>query len=96
MAKRRKYVGSDFDEFLRDEGLLEASTAVALKRVVAWQIAQAMKAERVTRKAMAARMKTSRTVPDRMLDENDTGLTIATLSRAAQALGRHVRVELAA
>lgn len=90
------HIGSSFDDFLSEEGQLEAASAVAVKRVVAWQIAQAMKAQGITKLAMARRMNTSRAALDRLLNEDDPGLTLATLTRAAQALGRTVRVELSA
>jgi len=93
---RRKHVGSDFDDFLQKEGLYEASTAQAIKRVVAWQIQKAMKAKNLTKTALAARMGTSRAALDRLLDDKDTGLTLATLDRVARALGKRVRIELAA
>jgi antitoxin HicB len=96
MAKSNPHIGSNFDDFLAEEGLLEEATARAIKRVIAWQLQEAMKAKRVTKSAMAKRMRTSRSALDRLLDENDTGLTIDTLSRAAQALGYRVRLELAA
>ncbi len=96
MSKFNRHVGSDFDDFLAEEGQLEQITAIAIKRVIAWQIADAMKARGLTKKAMAERMHTSRSHLDRLLDENDTGLTLETLSRAAQALGYRVKVELAA
>lgn len=96
MSKRTPHVGSDFDEFLAEEGILEDVTAVAIKRVIAWQIAEAMKVRGLTKKALAERMHTSRSHLDRLLDEHDTGLTLDTLSRAAQALGYRVKVELAA
>lgn len=96
MSKRNRHVGSDFDDFLAEEGMLEAATAVAIKRVIAWQITEAMKARGLTKKAMAERMHTSRSHLDRLLDENDTGLTLDTLSRAAQVLGYRVKVEFAA
>ena len=96
MAGKNKRVGSDFDDFLAEEGLLDASTAVATKRVIAWQISEAMKARSLTKRAMAERMNTSRSQLDRVLDENDTALTLETLSRAASALGCRVRVELTA
>ena len=90
------HIGSNFDDFLSEEGQLEAASAVAVKRVVAWQIAQAMKEQGITKLAMAQRMNTSRAALDRLLNEDDPGLTLATLTRAAQALGRTVRVELSA
>ncbi|MBI4692733.1 MAG: XRE family transcriptional regulator [Gammaproteobacteria bacterium] len=96
MPPRKKQVGSSFDEFLAEEGLLEDASAVALKRVIAWQLQQAMEAEGLTKSALAKRMDTSRSSLDRLLDEHDTGLTLETLARAARALGRRVRVELTA
>ena len=95
MPRKNRHIGSDFDNFLADEGLLDETTAVAIKRVIAWQIEQAMKVEGVTKSALAERMKTSRSSLDRLLDKNDTGLTIETLTKAARALGRKVRIELA-
>lgn len=96
MTKPNRHIGSDFDAFLATEGQLEAATALAIKRVIAWQIAEAMKARGLSKKALAERMRTSRSHLDRLLDENDAGLTLETLSRAAQALGYRVKVELAA
>lgn len=95
MAKN-KHIGSSFDEFLAADGRLEEATAVAIKRVIAWQFAQAMKASGVTKTIMAERMNTSRASLRRLLDENDTGLTLETLSRGAQALGYRVKVDLVA
>ena len=92
----KKHVGSDFDDFLEAEGLREEVTAQAIKRVVAWQIQRAMKQNNMTKTALAARMGTSRAALDRLLDEHDTGLTLATLDRAARALGKRVKIELAA
>ncbi len=90
-----KHIGSDFDEFLAEDGLREEVTATAIKRVIAWQLAQAMKAKHITRTEMAARMHTSRAVVNRLLDENDTSVTLATLSRASVAVGVPLRFELA-
>lgn len=89
-------IGSSFDEFLIENSQLEESTAVAVKRVIAWQLAEAMKAEKITKKALAERMHTSRAHLDRLLDASDTGMTLETMARAAQALGRQLRVEFAA
>jgi hypothetical protein len=96
MAKRTTHIGSTLDDFLSGEGMLEEVSARAIKRVIAWQLAEAMKTQGLTKTAMAERMHTSRSMLDRLLSETDTGLTIETLSRAAQALGYRVRVELAA
>jgi len=88
------HIGTDFDEFLANEQLAETVSAAALKRVIAWQIAEAMKAQKVSKKALAERMQTSRTAVDRALDQNDPGLTLATLASAARALGQRVEVRL--
>ncbi len=93
---KNKHIGSDFDAFLAEQGELEEATAVAVKRVIAWQIEQAMKAAGVNKSALAKRMHTSRTVVDRMLDASDTGLTLETMTRAATALGFRVKVDLVA
>lgn len=93
-TKKKSAIGSSFDDFLAEDGLLEEANAVAIKRVIAWQLAEAMKASGITKKALAERMHTSRSHLDRLLDEHDTGLTLETLSRAAHALGRGVRIEL--
>ena len=89
-----QHVGSSFDDFLQEEGLLEEATAVAIKRVRAWQIAEAMKAQKLTKTAMATKMHTSRASLNRLLDEEDTSLTLTTLASAANALGQKIRVEL--
>ena len=91
-----KHIGSSFDDFLAEEAVLEETTAVAIKRVVAWQIAQEMKAQHLTKTALAEKMHTSRAALNRLLDETDTSLTLTTLARAAAALGKHVKIELAA
>ena len=89
-----QHVGSSLDDFLQEEGLLEEATAVAIKRVLAWQIAEAMKAQKLTKTAMATKMHTSRASLNRLLDEEDTSLTLTTLASAANALGQKIRVEL--
>ncbi len=75
--------------------MLEGVTAVAMKRVIAWQIAQEMKAQQLTKTALAKRMHTSRAALNRLLDENDSSLTLTTLARAAAALGKKVNLQLA-
>ena len=92
----KKNIGSSFDDFLQEESLLESSTAVALKRVIAWQIDQEMKAQKVTKTEPAKRMHTSRAALNRLLDENDASLTLTTLASAAAALGKKVNLQLAA
>ncbi|MCY1395155.1 hypothetical protein D3C76_1113070 [compost metagenome] len=89
-----KHIGSDFDDFLAEQGLAEEVSAAALKRVIAWQIAEAMKAQHVSKKELADRMHTSHTAVDRALEQNDAGMTLATLASAARALGQRVEVRL--
>ena len=90
----KKNIGSSFDEFLEEEAFLDEATAVAVKRVIAWQIAQEMKAQRLTKSLMASKMQTSRAALNRLLDATDTSLTLTTLSSAASALGKKFRIEL--
>ena len=92
---KKRNLGSDFDDFLKEEGMLEEATAVAVKRVIAWQIEQEMAAQKITKTAMAKKMRTSRASLNRLLDENDTSLTLTTLAGAAAALGRRIKLELA-
>lgn len=87
-------IGSSFDEFLAEEALLEEATAVAVKRVIAWQIAQEMKQQKITKTQLAEKMQTSRAALNRLLDENDASLTLGTLVSAAAALGKHIKIEL--
>lgn len=89
-----KHIGSDFDDFLDEDGTRGDVTAAALKRVIAWQLGQAMEQEHVSKTEMARRMHTSRSVINRLLDEHDTSVTLATLARASVALGRPFRIEM--
>jgi antitoxin HicB len=90
---KHKHIGSDFDDFLKEEGIHEEVTAAALKRVIAWQLSEAMKAKHLTKTEMAARMHTSRAVVNRLLDEQDTSVTLATLARASVAIGVALKIE---
>ena len=83
-----------FDEFLADQGILEDCEEVAIKRVLAYQIKEAMAAQHISKTAMAARMQTDRRQLDRLLDPENPSVTLTTLRRAANAVGRHLRVEL--
>jgi antitoxin HicB len=94
--KKNRHLGSDFDDFLEKEGLLADAEAVAIKRVVAFQIAQMMKKQRISKTIMAKRMKTSRSALERLLDPENNSVTLQTLERAARALGKKLRVEFAA
>ena len=91
----KKHIGSSFDDFLAEEAMLEVTTAVAIKRVIAWQIAQEMQAQQLTKTALAKRMRTSRAALNRLLDENDASLTLTTLASAAAALGKKIDLRLA-
>ena len=84
-----------FDDFLKSQNLLDEAEEVAIKRVLAWQIADAMKTQGLSKTEMAMRMKTDRRQLDRLLDPENTSLTLSTLRRAATAIGRNLHIELA-
>jgi len=92
---KKAHIGSNFDDFLQEEGLLADCEAGALRRVVTWQIEQEMKRRRISRTKLASRMKTSRATLDQLFAENETPMTLQLLERAALALGRKLKVELA-
>ena len=94
--KRARSAGAltSLDGFLKEEGKLEEFEAVAIKEVLAWQIAEAMKAQNLSRKRLAERMRTSRSQVSRLLDPKDGNVTLATLQRAAKIVGRTLRLEL--
>jgi len=88
------HIGSSLDDFLAEEGILEEVEAIAIKGVLARQVAEEMQAQRLTKKAMAARMGTSRSALDRLLDPDNSSVTLRTLQRAASTVGRRLRLEL--
>ena len=89
----KKHMGSSIDTFLLEEGIFEESQAQAIKEVVAWQLAEAMKEKKISKNKMATLLKTSRTQVDRLLDpKND--ITLGSLQRAAAMVGRRVNIEL--
>jgi predicted XRE-type DNA-binding protein len=94
--KARRSTGdlTTLDDFLKEEGKLAEFEAVAIKEVLAWQIAEAMKAQNLSRQRLAERMQTSRSQIRRLLDPKDGNVTIATLQRAAKIVGRTLRIEL--
>ena len=92
MAKRN--VGSDFDEFLEKENLLEEVTAIAVKRYIAFQLAEKMDANNLSKAEMARRMETSRSALDRLLDPDNPSVTLQTLQSAVHALGGRLKIEL--
>jgi antitoxin HicB len=89
-----RHLGSGFDDFLAEEGLLEEAEAVATKRVLAFQIAQAMEERNLSKAAMARRMGTSRSSLERLLDPDVPSVTLLTIERAARVLGKRVRIEM--
>lgn len=90
----RKHIGSSFDAFLEEEGIHDAAHAHAIKRVVAWQIEEAMKMQSLSKVEMAKRMKTSRAQLDRLLDPENDKVQLDTLQRAATAVGKKLRLEI--
>jgi predicted XRE-type DNA-binding protein len=94
MKLKNQHIGSSVEDFLEEEGILEESTAKAIKAVIAWQLAEQMKTKRMSKKRLAELMRTSRAQINRILDPDKGNVTIETLQRAATLLGRRVRVEL--
>ena len=89
----KKHMGSSIDDFLKEEGVFEEAQTQAVKEVVAWQLAEAMKKKKISKNRMAALLKTSRTQVDRLLDpKND--ITLSSLQRAAMVVGRRVSIQL--
>jgi len=89
----KKHLGSSIDDFLKEEGIFEEVQAQAIKEVVAWQLAEAMKKQKISKNKMAMLLKTSRTQVDSLLDpKND--ITLSSLQRAAAMVGRRVSIEL--
>ena len=89
----KKHMGSGIDDFLKEEGIFEETQAQAVKEVVAWQLAEAMKNEKISKNKMATLLKTSRSQVDRMLDPTND-ITLGSLQRAAAVVGRRVTIEL--
>ena len=92
--KKKGRIGSSFDDFLKQEGIYEEVTARAIKRVIARQLDALMEEQGLTKSELAKRMKTSRAQLDRLLDPENESLTLGTLTRAAQAVGRQLRMAL--
>jgi DNA-binding Xre family transcriptional regulator len=98
MSKRQTpafdHSGSSFDSFLEEDGILDEVEAAAIKRVIAWQLAEAMKAGKISKKTMAERMGTSRSQLDRLLDPENSAVHLQTIARAARAVGKRLRMEM--
>lgn len=89
-----KYSGSNFDDFLADEGMLEEVSVKAIKRLLALQLADIMNESNVTKTALARKMETSRSQLDRLLDPENTSITLESLEHLARAVGKQLRIEL--
>jgi hypothetical protein len=89
------HIGSSYDDFLKEDGIYEEVTAIAIKRVLAWQLEQSRIAQGLSKSALARQLHTSRTQVERVLDPTNTHVQLDTLQRAAKALGRTLIIELA-
>lgn len=87
-------IGSSFDDFLEDEGMLAKAEAVAIKRVIAFQLEETMKKEHITKTEMARRMNTSRSALNRLLDPLNTSITLATIESAVAAMGKRLKIQV--
>ena len=94
MKKKSRHVGSSFDDFLAEEGILQDVEVRAIKRVIAWQLDDLMKHAKLTKADLAKQMSTSRSALDRLLDPENPSLTLGSLAKVAAALGKRVHVEL--
>jgi antitoxin HicB len=86
--------GSTFESFLEEEGIREEVEAVAIKRVLAWQLAQAMQQRKITKKVMARELNTSRSQLDRLLDPRNVSVSLETMARAAKVLGKSLVIQI--
>jgi len=94
-GKRFDHSGSTFDSFLEEDGIREEAEAIAIKRVLAWQLSQAMRKQQKTKQAMARQLRTSRSQLDRLLDPSNVFVTLDTVARAATALGKRLIIRVA-
>jgi predicted XRE-type DNA-binding protein len=90
-----KHIGSSFDSFLEEEDILAEASAEALKRVIAWQIKNFLDTNHITKATFAQRMKTSRSQLDRLLDPENTTISLKTLVSTANAMGKHIEINIA-
>ncbi len=91
---KNPYIGSSLDDIFEEEGTLEEINLIATKRIIAWRISEAMNKKNLNKTAMAAKMGTSRSSLDRLLDPNNTSVTLDTIERAAKVVGKRVKLEL--
>jgi predicted XRE-type DNA-binding protein len=90
----KKHIGSSFEDFLKEEGVFEATTTQAVKRILAWQVSETMKKKGISKIEMAKRMHTSRSQLDRFLDPDNDKVLLETVQRAAAAIGKRVSMSL--
>lgn len=92
--KLTKGIGTKFDDFLEEEGMLAEAESVAIKRVIAFQLEETMKKEHITKTEMAKRMNTSRTAINRLLDPLNTSITLSTIESAVVAMGKRLQIQV--
>jgi len=91
---KNRYIGSNFEEFLKEEDIYEEVKDIAIKKVIAYQLAKEMKAQNITKTKMAEKMKTSRAVVNRLLNPNNSSLTLNTLQNATSVLGKRLDISI--
>ena len=91
---KNKAIGSSFDDFLAKEGIAEEVETGAIKKIIAYQLQEAIKNDRLTKTALATQLYTSRAAVNRLLDPENESVTLLTLKRAANVLGKKLRLEL--
>jgi predicted XRE-type DNA-binding protein len=89
-----KHIGGDFKEFLKKDGIFEETNDIAIKRVIAYQLEQEMRAQKITKTKMAQMMKTSRAVVNRLLNPDNSSLTLSTLESATNVLGKRLNISI--
>ena len=89
-----KHIGTDFSDFLKKDGIFEETNDIAIKRVIAYQLEQEMKAQNITKTKMAEMMNTSRAVVNRLLNPDNSSLTLSTLESATHALGKRLNISI--
>ena len=89
-----KHIGTDFSDFLKEDGIFEETNDIAIKRVIAYQLEQEMKAQNITKTKMAEMMNTSRAVVNRLLNPDNSSLTLSTLESATHALGKRLNISI--
>jgi antitoxin HicB len=94
MTLNKEAIGSSFDDFLAEENLLAESEAVAIKRVIAFEVQKSMEEKHISKTEMAKRMGTSRSALTRLLDPLNNSITLATIETALAAIGKRVQIQI--